>query len=134
MALSFDLEHLLNKDAEQRFPGEGDPLGVADFSPDQLIRETGVLTFYPPDHLEVDGVVLRRVSPYVMGSRDVLGMVNTYSRRGMILEGITGEEAEKIVAHEVFHALQRPNDEMTTRRFTNTEEPRLSPYTCVRNY
>lgn len=90
-----------------------------------------VLDFYPSDVIEKNGVVLRKVNWYVMGSGDILGMVSTYSRRGMILEGLTGEMREDTVDHEVFHANQRPNDEATTRRYTCTEEPRLNPYLCA---
>ena len=126
-----NLEHLVRKNT-QPSPGR-----MAYFDnnhpPYQQQTDQTPPDFYPSPFMAKDGVILRKVNPYTMGSADILGMVNTYSGRGMILEGITGEEAEKVLDHETFHANQRPNNEETTRRCTHTEEPHLNPYTCALN-
>lgn len=117
MKLSYELEDLLR---HERLPY----LSGTELS----------LDFYPSRTITVGDVRLEKVNPYVMGSRNLLGMVHVHSGRGMVLEGLTGEELEKVVDHEVFHVMQRPNNEDRTRQYTCTEEPRLHPMTCVRNY
>jgi hypothetical protein len=101
MTSGLDLEAILHKNKPTLSSGRVEYGGQLEKSYQPPEEQHVLLDLYPSDVVEKDGVVLRKVSPYVIGSSSLLGVMNTYSRQGMVLEGLTGEFGDRVVDHEV---------------------------------
>lgn len=86
----------------------------------------GKAEIYRPKIQLINGKPVIEINEYLMG-KGILGVCNTYSGAIHILEGLKGDDREKVIEHELGHREFPMRSEAENRRKTYTEEPNMHP-------